>query len=67
MAILLVATEPEKPKKHPVFISSTDTDITLSLDIDSIENNGSPISDYSLEMSDDLTVYSTVDTYTTNV
>ena len=42
VAILLVATEPAKPKSAPTFISSTDTDLVIGLElVDSIENNGS--------------------------
>ena len=65
-ALLLVATEPAKPKNAPTFISSTDTDLTIGLDVEAIENNGSQILEYSLEISDDSENFATVPTYNSN-
>ena len=63
-ARLLVATEPAQPTASPSFIESSETDIRIGLQIDTIENNGSQILEYSLELSDDDGVtFSVVNSY----
>lgn len=65
VAQLLVATEPGKPSV-PTFVESSETELTIKLAIDSIENNGSDILEYSLEISDDKETFIVVNTYSTN-
>jgi hypothetical protein len=62
-ASLLVATEPATPATAPSFVSATDTDLTVEMNISSVENNGSPILEFSLEVSDGDSDYAVVSTY----
>ena len=62
-ASLLVATEPATPSSAPSFVSATDTSLTVSLDTASVENHGSPILEFSLEVSGGATDYAAVSTY----
>ena len=66
-AVLLVATEPVKPAIAPALVSSSSTDLILALAVDNIGNNGSPILDYSLEMSADSgSSFAVIDSYTSS-
>ena len=62
-ATLLVATEPATPSFAPTFTSSTDTELTIGLSVDAVENNGSVILEFSLEVSDGLDAFAVVDSY----
>lgn len=62
---LLAAQEPSKPKSAPVILWTSDTQISLQLDLD-VENGGAPITSYELEINaggENNDVYRTVTSY----
>ena len=60
---LLAATEPATPGLAPTFTSSTDTDLTIGLSVNAVENNGSVILEFSLEVSDGADAFAVVTSY----
>lgn len=53
VSTILVASRPRKPSEAPTFIDSTATEIIIGISVDQIENNGSPILEYALEIAPD--------------
>lgn len=49
-AYLKVATEPGRPSKSPVFVSATNTLLTITLDLQSMKSNGEIVTEFGLEV-----------------